>query len=279
MTRPYRNVLMKSLDSRKRWFTLVVIVGLGIFFALYLITPEKSPDSKPPRLIAHAAGGILGRTYTNSLEALEANYAKGHRYFELDFSWTSDGRLALIHDWKWTFTKWFNAKDVPKYSQFKSLKMNYGMTQMSLDDLIKWLKGHKDAFVVTDAKAPNIPVLKRISNKAGKLRVQFIPQIYAPSEYAPAKEFGFRNIILTLYCLKMSDEKILDFATKNHLFAITMPLKKALETPLAGNLIEKKVRIYVHTVNKLEVWEKLQQIGVSGIYTDFLTEADLSEKH
>jgi len=201
---------MKALDSRKKVFALVFVIGFGIFLALYLIKLEKSPDSKPPRLVAHAGGGLIGRTYTNSLEALEANYAKGHRYFELDFSWTADGRLVLIHDWRRTFTKWFNAKGIPKLNQFKSLKMNYGMTQMSLEDLIKWLKGHKDAFVVTDVKAPNLSVLKRISNKTGKLRVQFIPQIYSLSEYAPAKEFGFKNIILTLYCLKMPDERILD---------------------------------------------------------------------
>jgi len=268
---------MRFLDSRKRAFILIVLIGLGIFLALNLKKRERSRDSKPPPLIAHAGGGINMKTYTNSLEALNANYAKGHRYFELDFSWTADGRLVLIHDWKRTFKKWFNAKGVPKLSQFKSLKMNFSMTQMSLEDLIKWINGHKDAFVVTDVKAPNIPALKRISDKAGKHRDQFIPQIYALSEYAPAQELGFRNIILTLYCLKISDKKILDFATRKHLFAVTMPLNKAIETPLARNLIKKKVRVYVHTVNKLEVWEKLKQIGISGVYTDFITEADLSE--
>ena len=34
--------------------------------------------------IAHAGGGILGYTYTNSYEALLSNYQLGHRLFEFD---------------------------------------------------------------------------------------------------------------------------------------------------------------------------------------------------
>jgi len=69
---------------------LLLIAGgvlSGIFYhkdQLNLLRPQ------PPIIIAHAAGAVNGRTYTNSLEAFEYNYAKGHRFFEVDFSWTSD---------------------------------------------------------------------------------------------------------------------------------------------------------------------------------------------
>src|SRR5210317_451008 len=53
----------------------------------------------PPVFIAHAGGSLNGQKYTNSLEALNLNYQKGHRFFEVDFSWTSDEGLVAIHDW------------------------------------------------------------------------------------------------------------------------------------------------------------------------------------
>ena len=53
--------------------------------------------------IAHAGGGLGKRTYTNSYEALDSNTKNGFKYFELDFTFTSDGRLVCIHDWKVNF--------------------------------------------------------------------------------------------------------------------------------------------------------------------------------
>lgn len=45
--------------------------------------------------IAHAMGGIDGEAYTNSMEAFKENYARGHRLFEVDLHFTSDGKLVL----------------------------------------------------------------------------------------------------------------------------------------------------------------------------------------
>jgi arylsulfatase A-like enzyme len=55
---------------------------------------------RSPAFVAHAGGGIKGRSYTNSLEALDENYRRGFRFFELDFNWTSDNQLVCIHDWE-----------------------------------------------------------------------------------------------------------------------------------------------------------------------------------
>lgn len=48
--------------------------------------------------IAHAFGGILGHTYTNSYEAFLLNYQLGHRIFEVDFSLTEDDYTVAAHD-------------------------------------------------------------------------------------------------------------------------------------------------------------------------------------
>lgn len=51
------------------------------------------------RFIAHAGGAVQGKTYTNSLEALNASYKKGFRLFELDIIKTSDGEFVAAHNW------------------------------------------------------------------------------------------------------------------------------------------------------------------------------------
>src|SRR5690606_35334239 len=62
---------------------------------------EDSSLSKIDSLlrIAHAGGSVDGKVLLNSRAALEENYKRGARFFELDFSWTADKRLVFLHDW------------------------------------------------------------------------------------------------------------------------------------------------------------------------------------
>ncbi len=66
-----------------------------------------------PRLIAHAGGIGNQRTDTNSLEALDASVGRGHTAIEVDLSWTTDGRLVLLHDWDETLTGLFGRDPAP----------------------------------------------------------------------------------------------------------------------------------------------------------------------
>ena len=257
---------------------LIFFVGSLLAFGYYMSGCRNGSGSHTPVLIAHAGGGFQGNTYTNSLEAFDYNYDRGHRLFEADFSWTTDGVLVLIHDWTRTFNQWFNAEGIPSAKQFKSIPMKHGMTQMSLEDLYLWLSKHEDASIVTDVKRNNYDALRLISATSGKRKAQFITQIYKLQEYTPVKNLGFADIILTLYRVNLSDEEIIGFAGNNKLFAVTMPLEKAMSTHLPKNLNEKGVSVFVHTINSPNLWEVLRQRGVSGIYTDFLSPTHLSAK-
>ncbi|MCK4824891.1 sulfatase-like hydrolase/transferase, partial [bacterium] len=81
---------------------------------------ELIPNFQPLR-VAHAGGGIRGKTYTNSLDALDQNIENGFLYFELDFSFTKDGRLVCIHDWKKSFRRSFGfwTKEKPTVEAFE----------------------------------------------------------------------------------------------------------------------------------------------------------------
>ena len=231
--------------------------------------PVSFPDAPVPVLIAHGGGEIQGLRCTNTREALDRNYARGHRHFEMDFCWTTDERLVLIHDWQRTFTSLFlNVSEIPTLEQFERMEMKRNFTQMSLGDLYRWLSKHDDAHIITDVKERNPAALTLIARTAGTLKDRFIPQIYDTSEYKLAKELGFKDVILTLYRTALTDAELIGFVAKNKVFAVTMPVRRAFSFTGAQDLGQNETFVYVHTINRVEVLRYLRKKGVRGIYTD-----------
>jgi glycerophosphoryl diester phosphodiesterase len=230
-----------------------------------------SNNSGLPQLVAHGGGEVSGQLVTNSLQAIYHAYNRGQRFFELDFSWTVDQKLVLIHDWDITYRRLFsqNAK-APSLKEFDQLLMNYGLTQLNFEQLLSWLNDYPDVKVVTDIKDRNLEGLAYIAERAGDAQKQFVPQIFAASEYNQAAKLGFKDIIFTLYRTDISDSEVLDFVKKNTLFALTLPANRAIKGSLAQDLKGSGVFVYAHTVNHSEVYEYLQGRGVDGIYTDKL---------
>jgi len=232
---------------------------------------RQESDIEYEKYIAHAGGSIEGVSYTNCKEAINSSYNKGYRFIELDFISTADGNFILLHGWKdGSVKKLFNEKSkIYSLEEFKDFKMINGWTQLSLFDLIEWLRVKKDVFIVTDAKDDNIRLLKLIKEKYGDVQHQIIPQIYYMEEYSTVSELGYENIILTLYRTNYTDRKIVNFSMENHLFAITMPKEKAGED-LVKTLNQIGVCVYIHTVNNEIEVEKYEKSGVYGFYTDIL---------
>ena len=116
------------------------------------------------RFIAHAGGGIDGNTYTNSLEALNENYNKGFRFFELDISVTSDGKYAATHDWD-LWSRQANYADTLPVSEETFLKHQIlgKYTPLNMTRINDWFNNHKDAVLITDK-----------INEPGKFSKQFV---------------------------------------------------------------------------------------------------------
>jgi lipoteichoic acid synthase len=246
---------------------VIFMLGVGSYWA-----GQAIPWIPVPQYIAHAGGGIGGLGYTNSLEALEANYRRGHRFFEVDLNWTSDGQLVLIHDWRGAFKSLFpetKPAGAPSLRQFLRLKMKDNLTPMSFSGLARWLLAHPGARIITDVKDGNLRALKTISEECPDLLERIIPQIYSFEEYDSVWAMGYRNIILTLYVANYPDEPVLAFARRRRLFGVTMWDKRAMGN-LPNELAKTKTPVFAHTVNSPEMRRKLEANGVSGIYTDFL---------
>lgn len=223
-------------------------------YELYKVNLIWQPNYAPiianpnPPMIMHAGGGIANQTYTNTLEALNANYQKGKRYFELDFDITQDKRVVCIHTWEqlkdFDITK--RPLGIPTHAEFMQFRRRDGLKQMDLEMLAQWLKQHPDAFVITDVKSDQFFVLRNIQTNYPKLKTQFIPQIYELYEYAPIYDMGFEKIIFTLYAKPYMDWIILAFIKKHPLWALTMP-KEWIHRSIFSKSLNLNLPVYLHT--------------------------------
>jgi len=111
----------------------------------------KNDEKNTKRFIAHAGGKIDQYIYTDSLEALNENYKKGFRLFELDIIKTKDDIFVAAHDWKsWRNKTEYKRNIPPTLSEFKKYKIYNKYTPMDITDINQWFLEHPDAVLVTD---------------------------------------------------------------------------------------------------------------------------------
>ncbi len=224
--------------------------------------------------VAHAGGGIRGRSYTNSIDALNYNFKRGFRYFDLEFSMTTDGQIVCLHDWEKIFKSSFGIDSTGPLSlkEFAELVATRSeFTNCTLDSLADWMREHPSSSVITDVKGRNLAALKIIRKTLPDAERRVIPQVYNPANFKVVREMGFEQIIWTLYRYGGSEPKILDWVEKfQPPFAVTMP-KRWAESDLPTKLAEKGIPTFTHTINSRAAAKKfMSTFGITEIYTDFL---------
>ena len=234
---------------------------------------SKCEKLRPDQLIAHAGGRFEGQIYTNSIEALSNSYSKGHRYFEIDFNWTIDGHLVLLHDWDKNLFPLFGTRGRLKASHFKNLNMVVNAKPADIVGLVKWLETHPDAYVVTDVKNGNTQALQLFAYKYGHISHQIIPQIYVNYEYQVAKDMGFDDIIFALY--RMRPDDLAKFTFRNDdLFGVSVKARRFLNpaSGVASFLKKTGVPIFVHPIsNPCSANYLVKEHGVAMVYSHDLS--------
>ena len=229
-------------NIRKTFFVFVILI---LSFSTSLTAYAQGVDDMD--YIVHAGGQIGDYTGTNSYEALVSSYMMGCHFIELDMNFTSDGVLVCVHDWD---TDYFRmGKPVGQalsYNEFQRARV---------------------------LREYNLEGLKYISDKYGYIKNQFIPQIYSEGEYSYVKDMGYENIIYTLYALdynqKTDTEEIVRFANENKLLGITFSSELATDDYIK-ELKKAGVKLFTHTVNSKSEMERLKEMGIDGIYSDYI---------
>ncbi len=232
------------------------------------VTVENNDSLTPPTLIAHAGGDIYGLRYTNSKEALDSSYRDGHRFFEVDFVFTSDGYPVLLHDWESMGRRMFKSEGIKTREEFLSAQTLSDLSVMDAELLREWMISHEDAYIVTDAKEERIKLHEKLAEILGELKNRLIPQVHSEEEADALRRLGYERLIFTSYGSDKSHSEIRAFAAKYSVWAVTVTKDMLSEEELV-NYRNSNIFVYTHTVNDLWEFEQWMDDGLSGIYTDY----------
>jgi len=227
--------------------------------------PQAVPSAPiPGRFIAHAGGALNGLPYTNSLQALDQHYAAGFRLFELDFEWTSDGHLVLVHDWSLSSHQFGVPEHVFSYNEFIHAHPLDGYHQLAFEELHTWLLAHLDASIVTDTKGSNQRFVSYLTANAADINSQFILQIYRLSELQAARNFHPRAVWLTQYKVLYP---VWALVRARGIDALVVPLDLYTREPSLQSV--RAIPLYVHAVRAQAAPDVLLQWpNIYGVYVD-----------
>jgi hypothetical protein len=238
-------------------------------FTELLLLPSSSPPVQlpTPARIAHAGGAYRGMSYTNSLEALDFQYRRGVRWFEMDFSRDTHGEWWAVHDW----SDVQRMLGVPLDSAGRGIpggqRSGSAFQLMRLEHVMEWLEDHADARLVTDTKDDNRAFLTRISAVPSGLRSRIHPQIYRFSEYPMARAAEFGAPVFTTYKTSYPWSLIVRFAGRHPLLAVAVTRGEAMA---ACQALGGHVPLLAHTVDDSAEAARLEKLGIAGIFTDDL---------
>lgn len=231
-------------------------------------------DIELQKFILHMAGSTAdGTSGSNSVEAADNSYKKGYRWLEIDFNWTTDGKLVCIHDWgQWNNRFRTGKNGAVSYDEFQRVcaaaNIYHPFTPASLET---WLKNHSGAMIVTDVKDNNVKAMRWLKQNNPELMDRLIVQIYSFDEYEQVSALGYKHIILTMYKLSWADyhdfDKIDTFIRDTDVLAITMAAVDYTQD-VFEHIKATGVPVYVHTLNTGSEQNAWLRKGAYGIYTD-----------
>jgi glycerophosphoryl diester phosphodiesterase len=252
-----------------------------------IASPGVASAWKQTRIITHALGRIDQHAYTNSKEALVANYKRGARVFEVDLLLTGDGRLVCAHDWK-RFSpdgKKKNHAVRRTLAVFQQAKVYGKYTPISFRDLARMMKQCPDVFIVTDTKKDS-PHLVRKAFAAmvadaksidEKILDRVIPQLYYPSMIKEVEKIHtFKEYIYTGYKRpRLKESQIIALIEKHPSVTVVTTKISRVSASLCEQLKKRNVRAFTHPVNSIEDMKRFAALGIDGFYSFDLLDEDV----
>ena len=238
-------------------------------------------------LVAHAMGQVDDYTGTNSLEAFQANYAKGYRMFEVDLSLTSDGYVVLRHDWSDGIQTGLDPERVPTRAEFLEAPIYGAYTPLAFGDALALLEMYPDIYLVTDTKetdedtvAAQFTAMVEEAEDLGMVYLldRVVVQIYTPEMQDVVEEIHhFPRYMLTLYQTTFYGEpdqfvRYAEACRERGISDIVIWhfLYDAQLLPAAQRY---GLRVWLHTVNDEAQAERYRSEGAWGVYSDRIAPA------
>lgn len=231
------------------------------------------------RLLSHALGGIDGKTYTNSLEAFEANYALGHRVFEVDLDITDDYIMVGSHD-SGRWRKMTGMKEDVPYSleNFLSTPLYDRYTPLDYRQIIDLLVKYPDVYLVTDTKyRDKTTVLLQFSHLVKyaqetepEVLERIVPEIYTEEMIDWVMDiYPFLCVLFPTHYIDWSPQSIYEMCQRTGVNFISVSYKSI--TPECIELWSSiGVKTLVYTIDDSEEAQSFFDMGVDMVCSNFL---------
>lgn len=264
----FEGTLFEKIDDITVSLTIKIPANISdshIYFPKVKYEFEPNND----RYIAHAGGEINGVKSTNSKQALDANYKKGFRLFELDIIETSDGKLVAAHDWKmWSRFTDYEGTLPPSHSEFMKRKIYGDYSTLDMKGINDWFAAHPDAILVTDKVNDPVAFANAFVDKD-----RLLMELFSLMAIEEASKNGIHTVMSQVPLMAIKGDKI-DYLAVNNVKHVALSRRiLANNTELMLELKENNIRVYVYNVNfdpgKDEAYVQENEIGlVYGMYAD-----------
>ena len=278
------NIQLSVRNSKSIWIRLgrllsysaIAIVGLIMFTNVFFIYKHQSAVIRMREIfdhektIVHACGEYEGEPYTNSYEALVNCYDSGNRVSEIDFLFTSDDKLVCAHDLVDGWAYGISSDGRLSEEEFLDSRFLDTLTTMGMEKLAKFIREHRDFYVVTDIKDRNIDGCRYIAENYPDVADNFIIQIYHISEYDPVHDLGFENIIYTLYMTEYEEKKpevLAQNVKDKDLMGITFGKGMLKYEDWFDSVRNMGIPLMIHTVDDVSEIQNAVDLGLL-VYTD-----------
>ncbi len=269
---------------------LIILLSISTLISCDNMSTKTNPPSdsivKPPspeiskdylsykkdtnRYIAHAGGMIEGKRYTNSLEALNQQYDKGFRLFELDICKTSDGKYVAMHDWKhWKKATGYKDSMPVTHKEFLKHKLFEKLTPLDLERINNWFTQHKDAILVTD----KINEPKQFS-KVFIDKNRLMMELFSKNAIKEGIDAKIKSAILSQEVLDSMQGNKVEELKKMGITEVAFSRRNIAESiELLKELKKNNIRVYVYHINQdtgkdEEYVTKYEMDLIYGMYAD-----------
>lgn len=274
----------------------LLIVGIIITIIIYKIIfgANKEIDryyraAYENKYIYHALGGIEGKTYLNTISALDQSYKKGARFFETDINFTKDKKLVLAHGWsKSDYIKklgvHYNADHpIPTLEEFKKFKIKNVYEPASFKDLVAYMKKHKDMYVMIDIGKRNYEKTKSLyleiveeCEKDNNILQRFITGSHT-KEMVKAIQDSYKFKLNNLYFSEIANQEndfktindFIKYCQQNNITSFSTSSDQ-FSKAVAKEFCDSKLISYIFTVNDKTEAKQYFKFGATIVGTDFL---------
>lgn len=241
------------------------------------------------KLMAHAFGGLDGKTYHNTLRAFDNARKQNYRYYEVDISMTMDKRLVLCHGWsksncKTTGMEYSEDLEHAAYDRIMA-KTVHGNPLMDAKDFYKLMKKYPHYRFEVDFHnktgedmRERIRLLLEDFKKDPKVMDRLLIQSYNKDMYEGiGQQYPFKyHQYLVGKNIDRLDEFI-NYALDHGICALALRMNHA-KPALVQKIKNAGLFTLAYTVNSdLDIASRLLKTGVDTLCTDFITPAMLEK--